>query len=1318
MRHVVLGLCALSAGMVGCFGAPDASAGREPEARAAEAAPEVQADSASARQILGALRQRGQRATPATATALAPDARGAAAPMLARGAFRLQRQGDRLRPLHEGATRVPSAQHVELTLPVHANAAFHLEERAGSAIDVRLRDTSDAEAESAEGYVVYRGAGPSGATLLQRPSEDGTEDYLSFEEAPAQPEVSYEVVLGAKIAGLRLVANTLELLDASGDPRLRVAPPYLIDANGERTDAELSVAGCAVDRDPAPPWDRAPVAPGASRCIVSVRWDPEAVVFPAILDPSWTSTANMISARANPGSALLSNGRVLVAGGVNAGGTVIASAELYNPSTRTWAATGSMSAARAGHTATPMNNGRVLIAGGTNASGTAQTAALQFSPSSGSFLAAGSMATARAAGHTATLLSSGKVLITGGSGSSGSPVAGAELYTSSLISAGSWAATANMPIAQAGHRAAMLGNGRVLVVGSGSPSALLYNVSAGSWSSTGALAVPRIQGALTVLANGQALYAGGDGSNEVASTCEVYNPTSAVWTRTGSLINPRLRPQTTLLSDGRVLLTGPSVGGPATGTTSTELFNATWGVWAPAPNAATLRAFGQVQHLLSNNRVLVAGGYSDGLVPTALAEEFIPTATAITSSEYHLPFAMEPDVTTLRTMELWAAIYRPTTLAAGTRYPLLVFLHGQHQTCGRDSNPRTDDSYQYTTEGVCTGSSPIVVPNHAGYAYVAQELASRGYIVVSINANRLNQPDVGPDDDQMLNLARGRLVLKHLQRLSDWNRGVSPTPASIGVSLNGKLDFSQVGLMGHSRGGESMRAAYQQYRAGGSIWPGRIVTPLNVRGIFEVGPVDNPHLHMLNADSTKWVALLPMCDGDAPTLAGLQVFDRMMNWFLSFETTPTFKATYLVYGANHNYYNTEWQVSDSTGCIGGGPNRQLFSSGSGITGSAEQRQTGFYAMLSFFLANVGAATTPSLNQLFDPRYPTIQNPRVDRGYTPAWNFGFTTLLEDFHAGTGTSSFGLPNDVSGAVFVSHREMQTTEHDFNLRVGEIAWLSASPSSFYQSNFREVGAGGLDLSASQYLDLRVTRVNATSLNPSPTTDFQIRLVNGNNALSGAVNIASYLTLDGGPYGAFFPGPRHVLQTARIPLSAFSGATLSSIRGVRLTFGSTPTGHIFVTKIRATRGNVEGTTLAAAAPALALAEPAAEPLAPPRGAAAASALPGSAEPVVAGRVITGNAAPVIRSSASDAQRVEIELASETPLDAKSQALVLQIGSAQWSRLITVSRDARRVVFSVPRAELEALAGGEPVSVRIGLRGPTSNHWQFGAFDRQALAR
>src|SRR5262245_39312370 len=67
---------------------------------------------------------------------------------------------------------------------------------------------------------------------------------------------------------------------------------------------------------------------------------------------------------------LLTNGKVLVAGGANDNGT----AEIYDPVLGTWAITGSPGVGRGFHTATLLQNGEVLITGGGNSSGTLSSA--------------------------------------------------------------------------------------------------------------------------------------------------------------------------------------------------------------------------------------------------------------------------------------------------------------------------------------------------------------------------------------------------------------------------------------------------------------------------------------------------------------------------------------------------------------------------------------------------------------------------------------------------------------------------------------------------------------------------------------------------------------------------------------------------------------------------------------------------------------------------------------------------------------------------------------------------------------------------------
>jgi N-acetylneuraminic acid mutarotase len=73
----------------------------------------------------------------------------------------------------------------------------------------------------------------------------------------------------------------------------------------------------------------------------------------------------MSNARYHHTASILTNGKVLIAGGWNYN-VVLDSAELYNSSTGAWTMTSDMHIARRGHTASTLTNEQVLVTGGFN----------------------------------------------------------------------------------------------------------------------------------------------------------------------------------------------------------------------------------------------------------------------------------------------------------------------------------------------------------------------------------------------------------------------------------------------------------------------------------------------------------------------------------------------------------------------------------------------------------------------------------------------------------------------------------------------------------------------------------------------------------------------------------------------------------------------------------------------------------------------------------------------------------------------------------------------------------------------------------------
>lgn len=304
------------------------------------------------------------------------------------------------------------------------------------------------------------------------------------------------------------------------------------------------------------------------RVLVSCGFSGAAVLSEAeLFDPaSGTFRSLAATPRLHCTATLLQNGKVLIVGGLatNNDQTASNTAELFDPATGLFQPTGNMASARFGHSATLLSDGRVLIAGGGN-----QTAEI-YDPAADTFVPTGQMSVARG-GHTATLLADGKVLVAGGSSvPGGDPLGTAELYDSS---SGMFSPTGSLVIPRSGHTATLLPNGKVFFAGGVpgptddnpfapiDPRTELFDPATGQFSNAGNMTAHRIRQTATLLADGTVFLVGGwvdapEGYHTTTSA-EIYDPARSSFTAASlRLAESRGYHSATLLADGRVLVTG------------------------------------------------------------------------------------------------------------------------------------------------------------------------------------------------------------------------------------------------------------------------------------------------------------------------------------------------------------------------------------------------------------------------------------------------------------------------------------------------------------------------------------------------------------------------------------------------------------------------------------------------------------------------------------------------------------------------------------------------------------------------------------------
>jgi len=296
-------------------------------------------------------------------------------------------------------------------------------------------------------------------------------------------------------------------------------------------------------------------------------------------------------------------------------------------------------------------------------------------------------------------------------------------------------------------------------------------------------------------------------------------------------------------------------------------------------------------------------------------------------------------------------------------------------------------------EGV--GPFPLVLVVHGnhdpkdfsdpGYDYLGELLASRGYIMASIDMNFVNG-GIRQEND-----ARGWLLLKHLQA---WNE-INQDPENIFFH---SIDMDNIALIGHSRGGEAVghAAAFNKL----SHYPDDANLTFdfgfNIRAIVAIAPVGGQYLptgRFVPVENVNYMVFHGSHDGDVTAFQGLRLYHRLRFT----DGNDYFKTAIYVYRANHGQWNSSWGSHDS------GPRSDRILDLRGLLDPEEQKEFAKIYISSFLEYSL------KKNEQF---LPLFRDHRVAGGWLPKTMYitrfqeqsfkPLATFEEDIDVTTGTA----------------------------------------------------------------------------------------------------------------------------------------------------------------------------------------------------------------------------------------------------------------------------------------------------------------------------
>ena len=490
-------------------------------------------------------------------------------------------------------------------------------------------------------------------------------------------------------------------------------------------------------------------------------------------------------------------------------------------------------------------------------------------------------------------------------------------------------------------------------------------------------------------------------------------------------------------------------------------------------------------------------------------------------------------------------------------YPLVLIAHGNH---------RMNDF-----------SDP-------GYAYLGELLASRGFILASVDQNFLNGTPAFREPTAM-ELPRGREqavrgwhLLEHLRLWHEWN-------GQTGNPFYGKVDLSRIALMGHSRGGEAAATAIAFNRM--KYYPEDATVRFNhgydVRAIVAIAPADGQYQP---AQQPRWIedvsylTLQGAQDADSLSFAGSRQADRVRFT----RSGPWFSTEIWAYRANHGQFNTGWGSRDFPAPLGWFLNLEPLMRGD------EQRQISKTYISAFLEATLnGRREYVSLFKDWRTGRDWLPDTIYINRYRDASFVPVATFQEDADLTSATAE-GAAIDADGFTLWREGRIPTRQGDRGYNGVFLGWyrtperqpavysitLPAGAAGKWRLSDRstvELSLAALDQSAPVPPGAARQQVGASDERPAP--EFTIELVSSDGTTVTAPTsrfadippplkekFTKFDLVERDRYGSDW---EPVFQTLRAPLSAFAGVdghTLDpqKLVGVRLRFDRTATSVICI--------------------------------------------------------------------------------------------------------------------------------------------------------------